>query len=59
MYTTINSKQKLITFSDDLYKVANEKANKLGLAFTEYVRFLVVGDIKKDIEEKEMISKRS
>lgn len=56
MYTAITNKQKLITFSEDLYKLADEKAKKLGLAFTEYVRFLVVGDVKKNIEEREIIS---
>jgi len=50
------NKQHLITFSPQLYKGGKQKAEKLGLSFTEYIRFLLVSDIKQSVELETMPS---
>ena len=39
--------QKLITFSPQLYNLVDEKAQRLGVSFPEYIRSLAVTDIKE------------
>lgn len=40
--------QKLITFSPKLYTIVEEKANRLGVSFPEYIRSLALEDIKDE-----------
>lgn len=42
------STQKLITFSHDLYQLGSRRAKKLGIPFAEYIRFLLVNDVKEE-----------
>lgn len=47
--------QKLITFSPNLYVLVEEKAEKLGVSFPEYIRMLAVSDIKEQVEQLPMV----
>lgn len=47
--------QKLITFSPQLYQVVMAKAKQVGLSFGEYIRHLVVVDVKEDIGHLPMV----
>ena len=38
--------QKLVTFSPRLYRLARSQANKVGLGFPQYIRHLVVSDVR-------------
>ncbi len=38
--------QKLITFSPQLYELVEDKAQRLGVSFPEYIRSLALEDIK-------------
>lgn len=49
--------QKLITFSPQLYQVVMAKAKQVGLSFGEYIRHLVVIDVKEDMENLPMMDK--
>jgi len=40
--------QKLITFSPQLYTLVENKAQRLGVSFPEYIRSLAVEDIKEE-----------
>ena len=51
--------QKLITFSPNLYTLAERKAQKLGISFPEYIRMLAVFDIKEKVEELPMVDEET
>jgi len=40
--------QKLVTFSPRLYGLLKAKAERLGMGFAEYLRFLAVKDLSND-----------
>ena len=40
--------QKLITFSPQLYYLTNIKAEKLGLSFPDYLRYLLAETLEKE-----------
>ncbi len=49
--------KKLVTFSTTLYQHAQNRAQALGLGFAEYLRFLLVDDVKKrPISDLEVLS---
>lgn len=56
---TQNRVQKLITFSPHLFDLAEKKAERLGISFTEYIRLLAVSDIKEQVEELQMIDEKT
>jgi len=41
--------QKLVTFSPKLYSLLKTKAERLGMGFAEYLRFLAVNDLKNEV----------
>ncbi|HLD26679.1 MAG TPA: hypothetical protein VJB63_01860 [Patescibacteria group bacterium] len=48
MKTTYKERvQKVVSFPVTLYQLANNKAQNLGLSFGEYIKFLLVSDVKK------------
>lgn len=47
--------QKLITFSPQLYTIVKQKAQSLGVSFTQYIRMLAVSDVKEDIRQIPMV----
>lgn len=51
--------QKLITFSPNLYTLAEKKAEQLGISFTEYIRMLAVSDIKEQVEQLPMVDEET
>ncbi|MBU1110179.1 hypothetical protein KKB83_00990 [Patescibacteria group bacterium] len=52
-------KQKLITFSPQLYHLVESKAGRVGLSFPDYIRLLAAMDIKGDIERIQMVDERT
>lgn len=44
MATTLDRIQKLVTFSPQLYYIAEIRAKRLGVPFAEYVRHLIIKD---------------
>lgn len=57
--TQIARIQKLITFSSDLFNLGEKKAKRLGLPFTEYIRYLLVSDVKDEAEPIEMLDEET
>lgn len=51
--------QKLITFSPHLYTLVEEKAEKLGVSFPDYIRILAVSDIKEQVEQLPMVDEET
>jgi len=43
--------QKLITFSPKLYGHLKAKAERLGMGFAEYIRYLGVNDLKNELQQ--------
>lgn len=46
--------QKHIGFSREVIEVGKKKAKRIGMSFPEYVRFLVLRDIKDELELPEL-----
>ncbi|MBI4009296.1 hypothetical protein HY357_03615 [Candidatus Roizmanbacteria bacterium] len=59
MQAAVKSVPKLITFSSELYRLVLDKAKRLGLSFGEYVRVLVVNDVKKEVESIPMVDEET
>lgn len=51
--------QKLITFSPQLYRLLEKKAQRLGVSFPEYIRGLAVNDIKKTVEQSPLVDEET
>ena len=47
--------QKHIGFSPSVIEVAEKKAERFGMTFPEYVRFLVLGDVRTEMEQVEVL----
>lgn len=54
-----NRVQKLITFSPNLFVMIENKAEKLGVSFPEYIRMLAVSDIKKQVEDFPLVNEKT
>lgn len=59
MQTQSKSIQKLITFSPELYSLVVTKAKRIGVSFPEYIRVLLVNDIKEEVEAIEMVDEET
>lgn len=46
--------QKMVTFSPVLYQMGKHKAQQLGLTFTDYIRYLIVDDVKPSVDRTDM-----
>jgi len=54
-----NYKQKLISFPNPLYAIANQKVKRIGISFSEYVRFLMIRDIETEFQEMPILGKKT
>ena len=59
MQTQTKRIQKLITFPKELYSLVMNKANRIGMTFPEYVRILVVNDLKGKLDSIPMVSAKT
>lgn len=59
MQTQSKSIQKLITFSPELYSLVMSKSKRIGVSFAEYIRVLLVNDIKEEVEAIEMVDEKT
>lgn len=54
--------QKMVSVPTTLYQLANSKAQSLGLSFGEYIKFLLISDVKeskKPMSRLEKITKEA
>lgn len=51
--------QKVITLSPQLFNLASNKAQKLGLGFQEFIRVLITNEVKEEVEKYEMVDEET